>query len=153
MTTARGSMRCGATVLLGRHKGKMSEDRLVLNTKKSLYEPIEIEIDGQVYQSAKVTKDVLKEINKFDEEIVKNPGDDELLYKAIQLLFNVEPKILDKLDKREVEDIYTFSKKKFAEIEKQRVEIITNSLGKIWERGEKKVTGKIPSRKRPGDKQ
>ena len=131
----------------------MSEDRLVLNTKKSLYEPIEVEIDGQVYQSVKTTTATLKEIDKVDEEIVANPGEDELLYKAIQLLFNIGPEILDKLDKREVEDIYTFSKKKFAEIEKQRVEIITKSLGDIWQRGQKKVKGEVPSGKRPGSKQ
>ena len=131
----------------------MSEDRLVLNTKKSLYEPIEIEVDGQVYQSAKTTNAVLKEINKLDDEIQKEPTNDALLYKAIQLLFNIERDILDKLDKREVEDIYTFSKRKFAEIEKQRVEIITNSLGKIWGPGQKKVKEIPPSQKRPGDKQ
>lgn len=130
----------------------MSEDRLVLNTRKSLYDPIEVEIDDQLYPSVKTTKAVLDEINKIDEEIVANPGKDEPLYKAIQLLFNIEPKILDKLDKREVEDIYTFSKKKFAEIEKQRMEIITKSLGKIWERGEKKVKEVPPSQKRPGGK-
>ena len=131
----------------------MSENRLVLNTKKSLYDPIEVEIDGQLYQSVKTTKAVLKEVDRVDKEIVANPGKDEPLYKAIQLLFNIDSKILDKLDKREVEDIYTFSKKKFAEIEKQRVEIITKSLGSIWEQGSKKPKGKIPSRKRPGNKQ
>jgi len=110
----------------------MNEDRLVLNTKKSLYDPIEIEIDGQVYQSVKTTKAVLGEINKIDEEIVKKaPDNTELLYKAVQLLFNVGSEILDKLDQKEVEDIYTFSKKKFFEIEKQRVEIITSTFGKI----------------------
>ena len=110
----------------------MSEERLVLNTKKSLYEPIEIEIDKQVYQSVKTTKATLKEMNKIDEEIMKNPTSDELLYSAIQLLFNIKPAILDKLDKREVEDIYTFSKRRFAEIEAQRVEIISKSLANVW---------------------
>ncbi len=132
----------------------MSEEKLVLNTKKSLYDPIEVEIDGQVYQSAKTTKAVIKEVDKIDEQIVKNPGKDEFLYKAIQLLFDIDPKILDKLDKREVEDIYTFSKKRFSEIEAQRVEIITSSLGKIWQgKVPQKVKGKIPSEKRSGDKQ
>lgn len=132
----------------------MSENRLVLNTKKSLYEPIEVEIDGQLYQSAKTTKAVLDEVNKLDEEIVKNPGESEFVYKAVQLLFNVGTEILDKLDKREVEDIYTFSKKRFSEIEAQRVEIITSSLGKIWQgKAPKKKTKEIiPSLKRPGDK-
>lgn len=131
----------------------MSEERLILNTKKSLYEPIEVEIDKQVYQSIKTTKDTLKEMNKIDEEILKNPTSDELLYSAIQLLFNVSPAILDKLDKREVEDIYTFSKRRFAEIEKQRVEIISKSLANVWQPTGKKVKGTIPSRKRSGSKQ
>ncbi len=130
----------------------MSEDRFVLNTKKSLYDPIEIEIDGQVYQSAKITRAVLGEINKLDGEIQKDPTSDELLYKSIQLLFDVEPKILDKLEKREVEDIYAFSKRRFAEVEKQRAEIIAKSLSKVWEVGQQKVKRVPPSRKRPGSK-
>jgi len=131
----------------------MSEERLVLNTKKSLYEPIEIEIDKQVYQSIKTTTATLKEMNKIDEEILKNPTSDELLYSAVQLLFNVSPAILNKLDKREVEDIYTFSKRRFAEIEKQRVEIISKSLANVWQPTKKKVKEEIPSQKRPGSKQ
>lgn len=130
----------------------MNEDRLVLNTKKSLYDPIEIEIDGQVYQSAKTTQSVLKEVNKLDEEILEAPTNSELLYKAVLLLFNVDKKTLDKLDKREVEDIYTFTKTKFSEIEKQRAEILTKSFGKIWSPERKKAKEKIPSRKRPGSK-
>lgn len=131
----------------------MSEDKLVLNTKKSLYEPIEIEIDGQVYQSVKTTRATLEEINKIDDEIQKNPKNDDLLYKAIQLLFGVESKILDKLDKREVQDILTFSKRKFFEIEQQRLEIITSAFGKIWTPDKQKTARSIPSQKRPGSKQ
>lgn len=131
----------------------MSEDRLVLNTKKSLYEPIEIEIDKQVYQSVKVTTATLKEIDKLDEEILKDPGSDKLLYRAVRLLFDISSEILDKLDKREVEDIYTFSKKKFAEIEKQRADIVSKSLSSIWQPPVKKAREKVPSGKRPGNKQ
>lgn len=130
----------------------MSEDKLVLNTKKSLYDPIEVTIDNQVYQSIKTTKTVMEEITKLDEEIVANPGEDGLVYKAIQILFNIDQAILDKLDKREVEDIYTYSKKRFAEIEKQRVEIITKTMGEIWGRDQKKGKEKIPSKRKPGSK-
>jgi len=130
----------------------MSEDKLVLNTRKSLYDPIEIVIDDQTYQSVKTTVAVVDEINKLDEKIAANPEKDELLYKAIQLLFNVDAAILDKLDKREVEDIYTYSKKKFAEIEKQRIEIITKSTKEIWARGEKKEKEEAPSQQKPGSK-
>ena len=128
----------------------MSEDRLVLNTKKSLYEPIEIEIDKQIYQSVKTTRALLVEIDKLDEKAAKN--EDEALYKIVQLLFNVEPKTLEKLDKREVQDIYTFSKKKFLEIEKQRVDIITKSFEKVFP-GQTVVKKVIPSQKRPGNRQ
>ena len=131
----------------------MSENRLVLNTKKSLYEPIEIVIDDQVYQSKKTTRTVLKEINKIDEQIQKDRTNDELLYKAILLLFNVSSEVLDKLDRREVEDIYAFSKIKWLEVEKQRLGIVTETLGKISGLGQKKVKENIPSRKRPGNKQ
>lgn len=131
----------------------MDKDRLVLNTKKCLYDPIEVVIDDQVYQSVKTTRAVLEEINKIDEEILKSPSDGELLYKAVQLLFNVGPEILNTLDRREVEDIYAFSKKKFAEIEKQRVEIITNSLKKVWGDEKTKTKEKVPSQRRPGSKQ
>ena len=128
----------------------MSEDRLVLNTKKSLYGPIEIVIDDQVYQSVKTTKSVLQKVNELDEQIQKEPDNDDLLYKVVQLLFDVGPEILGKLDKREVQDIFVFSKKKFFEIEKQRVEIITSTFGKILTPDKQEST---PSLKRPGNKQ
>ena len=129
----------------------MSEDKLVLNTKKSLYDPIEIEIDGQIYRGAKTTRATLKEISRLDDEILKNPENDDLLYTIIKLLFNVEPEVLDKLDKREVQDIYTFSKKEWLKIEKQRVEIITSTFGKILTPDKQESTA--PSLKRPGSKQ
>ena len=128
----------------------MSEDRLVLNTKKSLYEPIEIEIDGQVYQSAKTTQALLAEVDKLDERVTQK--EEGALYKVIGLLFNIDAKILAKLDKREVEDIYTFSKRKFLEIERQRVDIITKSFEKVFP-GQTVVKKVIPSQKRPGNKQ
>lgn len=130
----------------------MNEKRLILNTKKSLYDPIEVEVDGQVYQSVKTTRATLEEINKLDEEIQKNPADNDVLYKAIQLLFDIKPEILDKLDKREVEDIYSFSKQKFFEIEKQRAEIIIKMLGKAYGLKKQKTKEAIPSQRRPGKK-
>ena len=130
----------------------MSDDRLVLNTKKSLYDPIEVVIDDQVYQSKKATRAVIKEVNALDEQIQKAPTDDELLYKAVQLLFDVDKKVLDTLDRREVEDIYTHSKRKFAEVEKQRVELIISSFGQPLGSEKKKAGEIIPSRKRPGKK-
>jgi len=129
----------------------MSEDRLVLDTKKSLYESFKIEIDGQVYQCIKMTRAILTEVNKLDEKIV--PNNNEALYKAVQLLFNVPVKILDELDNREVEDIYLYAKRKFVEIEKERLNLITNTIGNVLDKKGKQVNRTIPkNRKRPGNK-
>jgi len=129
------------------------EDRLVLNTKKSLYDPIEIVIDNQSYQSKKTTRTVLNEVNKLDDQIQKSPADATLLYKFVQLLFDVDQKILDKLEKREVEDIYVFYQKKFLEIEAQRAKLVTDTFGKALIVGKEKAKEIIPSRKRSGSKQ
>jgi len=129
----------------------MSEDRLVISTRKSLYDPIEIEIDGEVYQSKKTTRTILAEINELDKKI--SPDNDEPLYKIVRLLFDVDQKILDKLDKREVEDIYFFVKKKFQEIERERLRLISDTFGKIWNEKGQQVKRTIPkNRKRPGNK-
>ena len=89
------------------------EDRLVLSTRKSLYAPIEITIDDRTYYSKKTTHAVLMEINKLDSAVGKEST--EALYKVVRLMFDIEQKVLEKLDKREVEDIYIFAKKKFSE--------------------------------------
>lgn len=131
----------------------MNKDELVLSTKKSLYKPIEITIDEQVYQSAKITHSVLKELNKLDKEVVKGEDSDEPTYKAIQLIFNVDRKVLEELDNREVGDIYFFLKRKFSEIDKERAKLAAETIGKIWGPTKQKAKEKIPSRKRPGNKQ
>jgi len=130
----------------------MSEDRLVIETRKSLYDPIEFEIDGKVYQSKKATRAVLSELNKLDEQ--KPLENDDVLYKAIQALFEVDTKTLDKLDKREVQDIYVFMKKKFFEIEKQRADLLMKTFGNLWQKEGQPKVKEIPpkNRKRPGSK-
>ncbi len=127
-------------------------ERLVLNTKKSLYEPVEIEIDGQVYQSVKTTNAVLMEINKLDEK-ADEEDTFETVCEIVQLLFAVDLEILEKLDKREVQDIYTFAKRRFLEIEKQRLDLITKTFGNIWGPEKQKVKAIVPNGKRSGNKQ
>jgi|GEM_PF-2431758 len=130
---------------------KKPEDRLVLSTKKSLYDPIEIVIDDKVYESLKTTRNVLKKIDELD--VLVDKGDTDALYKIVQLMFNVDMSILEGLDKREVENIYIYVKRKFVEIEKERLKLITASFGNTWsKKGQqvKKVPPKNP--KRPGKK-
>jgi len=128
----------------------MNEDRFVLNTQKSLYESFKIEVDGQVYQCIKTTRSVLAEVDKLDKQIV--PGSDEALYKVVQILFGVDTKILDKLDKREVEEIYLYAKRKFVEIEKERLNLIAKTFGNVLNEKGKQAKRIIPNRKRPGSK-
>ena len=128
------------------------EDRLILSTKKSLYDPIEIVIDGQVYQSLKTTRTVLKKIDELD-ELVVGKRDTDALYKIVQLMFDVNMVILEKLDKREVENIYIFIKRKFAEIEKERLKLVTASFGGTWAQKGQQVKKVLPkNQKRSGKK-
>ena len=41
-------------------------NRLVFTTKKSIYDPIEIEIDEKVYQSVKLTRAVVQEMARIE---------------------------------------------------------------------------------------
>ena len=84
---------------------------------------------------------------------MKDPTSDESLYKAIQVLFAVDTKVLDKLDRREAEDIYSFTKQKFAEVEAQRAAIVAKSFGDVIAKGRKEGSEKPPSQLKPGDKQ
>jgi len=122
----------------------MSEDKLVLNTRESLYDPIEIEIDNKTYQSIKMTHSVQMELNKLDEQITTK--NNEPLYKIVEFLYGVSRKILNELAVQEVEDIYFHTKKKLLEINTERLKLIANTFGK-------EVKRTIPkNRKRPGSK-
>jgi len=132
--------------------GQKLEDRLVLTTKKSLYDPIEITIDDKVYQSLKTTRAVLKKIDELDKLVDKENTD--ALYKIVQLMFDVPMSVLEELDKREVENIYIFAKRKFVEIEKERLKLITASFGSTWsQKGQQARRVPPKNRKRPGKKQ
>lgn len=135
----------------------MSEtERLVIDAKKSLYAPTEIEIGGQVYLSVKTTNTLLMAISKLDDECDKEKDEGKstiIIYKILHLLFDIDVKILEILDRREVQDIYTFCKRKFLEIEKQRLELVKKTFGNIWGTDKQKVTAIVPNGKRSGNKQ
>ena len=135
-------------------KEEKPKNRLELSTKKSLYDPTEVVIDGKTYYSLKTTHAVLKELDKIDEEVGKNRENRDALYRAVQLLFGIEMAVLDCLDAKEVEDIYVFSKKQVLEIEKARLELARTSFGADFEIERTKVKRVPPkNRKRSGKKQ
>lgn len=135
----------------------MSDNRLKLNTKKSLYSPIEIEIDDEVYQSIPMTHDVRVRMGEISGNITIMSAEKksvEALCTFVKYVFNVEQKVLNKLELREIEDIYLHVSKRFSEIEKERLDLIKNTIEKTWRfKGGKEAKKKIPkNRKRSGDK-
>lgn len=74
--------------------------KLVFNTTKSLYKPIEIVIDGKTYTSKKLTKSVLDKVFSFDEK-VRN-GDTNAPYEQASFTFDIPLNVLYKLDATEV---------------------------------------------------
>lgn len=130
-------------------------NKLKLSTRKSLYDPIEIEVDEKIYQSIKLTHDIALEIADIVNQISllsSNKKAVEAVYKFVEIVFNVPREILNKLEKREVEDIYIYTNTRLAEIEKERVSIVNNSIKKAFPQ-KKEAKETIPkNRKRPGDK-
>lgn len=75
-------------------------EKLKLSTKKSLHDPIEIEIDDKVYVNKPLTKPVFTELRKLQKAAEK--GDDEALYSQIKLIFPIPDEVLDELDIRDI---------------------------------------------------
>ncbi len=131
--------------------------RLKLSTRKSFYDPIEVEINDEVYKSIPMTREVRVRMGEMSENIVLTSAKKEsveALYQFVMFVFNIEKKILDKLELREVEDIYLYVTQRFNEIEKERIELIKNTIKKAWQfedtnQAEKEIEKNL---KRPGDK-
>lgn len=79
---------------------------LVLNTKKSLYDPIEIEIDGKKYQNRPLSFRTLEELTKYQE--AGKAGDVGALYKQITILYGISRRKLRKLDIRDIQKLIEF---------------------------------------------
>jgi len=131
--------------------------RLKLSTKESLYDPIEIEVDEQLYRSRKLTHDIRKKIGELNKKVSVVTGSEEsieALYRLVEFIFKIKREVLEKLEQSEVEEIYFHFNKRFVEVEKERMEIIKKTFEKAAQiKGGKEPKEKIPkNRKRPGDK-
>lgn len=98
-------------------------NRFVLDTRKSLYAPIEVEIDRKIYQTIKITRAVKSELFQIEKEIPieLKDGDNNSMRKWICFMFDIDNEILEKLDVREVEDIYIFTNAKLRDMEAERM--------------------------------
>jgi len=81
--------------------------RLTIDTKntKSLYDPVEIEINGKVFKVINIDRDVLKKIEEYDIETAK--GNFDAAYQRLELLIGKHP-FISKLRLEELIEITEF---------------------------------------------
>jgi len=77
--------------------------KIVLSTKKSLYKPIEIEIDGKDYTIETISPAMLDEVRKFEK--LSSEGDVKALIEQLKVLTGVEKEVAMKLDVRDITDL------------------------------------------------
>jgi len=84
----------------------MEKQRFTISTKKSLYPPIEIVIDGVTYFKEVIPPQVLDEVEKYEE--TANKGDINAVMNQLQLLTNAPAKVLKTCDVRDLQEMMSF---------------------------------------------
>jgi len=79
--------------------------KLAIDTRASLFEPIEIEIDGEKFQVKPLTRDLLRKIQDLDEKILG--GNADAPYERLEALIGTSP-IIDGLTLQQVIEITMF---------------------------------------------
>lgn len=95
-------------------------EKLVLSTKKSIHDPIEIVIDNKTYFSRPLSHALFDEIKKRQAETGKD--DSEKLVKQILIIYDVPFEIVNKLDVRDLVSMLKYTTGKMAELRKKTVE-------------------------------
>lgn len=89
----------------------MSQNRIVVSTTKSLHDPIEVEIDGQVY-IVRMNKEIFQKFAEAEKTIKDNPiGTFDsffVLYEEVELMTGAPKEIVEKLDFHELRAIINF---------------------------------------------
>lgn len=93
----------------------MKDETLKLSTKKSLFDPVKIEIDDKTYESNPLSKQLMDDVlsDKLQKEATE--GKLEALYKQVRLLYDIESGVLEKLDVRDVGRIIRYTMEKITE--------------------------------------
>lgn len=90
--------------------------KFVISTKKSLYKPIEIEVDGKDYIITKISPGMLEEVKKLEKLSLE--GDVKALIEQLKILTGIDPAVAMKLDFRDISDLLDFIKDKIFTPEK-----------------------------------
>ena len=78
----------------------MSKKILELSTKKSLYKPVIIKVDGKEYESSMITAGLFEKISKL--EVKAKKGDFIAIAKQLELVYGIPTSIAKQLDLRDV---------------------------------------------------
>ena len=78
----------------------MSKKILELSTKKSLYKPIVIKVDGKAYESTMITAELFEKISKLDAKAKK--GDLTAVAQQLNLVYGIPVAVAKRLDLRDM---------------------------------------------------
>lgn len=81
-------------------------NKFIINTQKSLYKPIEIELDGKTYLIRQVTPALLEEVGRFDKDA--RAGDPKAMVNQLVILTGIEKQKVMKIDIRVISKLLTF---------------------------------------------
>jgi len=96
----------------------MNENRLSISTKKSLFSPIEVEIDGKVFIIEKLPAPIFDKLLEM-EKTLKGPEDlafFRVLADEVQLLTGADRETVDQIDFRDLKQVVQFVLRKAGEI-------------------------------------
>ena len=79
--------------------------KLTIDTKESLFKPIEVEIDGKVFEVKRFTRAVAQEVEKLDTQI--QGGKLDAAYRQLEIFLG-ENKAIGNLDLNQVNEITRF---------------------------------------------
>lgn len=80
-------------------------NRLKIDTTRSLYKPVEVEIDGKVFEVQALTRAKLRDLSALEKRI--REGDSEAAYEQIEIMLGKQAGF-EKLTLQHVNEIVTF---------------------------------------------
>ena len=89
---------------------------LKIDTRKSLYQPVEVEIDGKKFAAKRLDRDIIQQVEALDVEA--QGGKLDSAYKQLELLLG-KHKAISRLDFHQVGEIITFIVKSMLNPEEQ----------------------------------
>lgn len=83
----------------------MEGNRISVNTAKTLHNPVEVEINGTVYQ-VRINKAVFEQISKYEKKLreIKGPTDSQPAYESVFILYD-QVEIMTGAPREEVEKV------------------------------------------------